>query len=503
MTGRLGRYVKSIVVLGLIGLCTIMAYVLVHHTTQNKVRSGDVTITYTNLGFDPKMITVRQGVTIHFVSKRSGYFWPASNFHPSHYLYPEFDAKEPISASDSWSIRLDRVGKWRYHDHLNPRFTGTIVVIDERGGVFDTRCQDSAYLAGLAGRGQISCWQQHLEYVKQTEGVTEAFALFKRLYRDEPSFGANCHDVMHTLGEAVYEDYKRSGIASFPKETSYCGWGFYHGFIEAALFSGEDFVSVERLCRSADKSIALDIDVPLSIYSCYHGFGHGVVDTLASDMWGNDAAIAQAGTNVCTSVIAEDESGEFIKQCVTGVYNSIANAYETNYGLFQKQHDPAYICALEKTPLFKQACYGEIALRHITNNNLSESQGLAFIYSLSEEIGRQATMFTYMGELVRLNLQQHEPSHWSAVCGNQPTHLVASCIQGTAQGYLGWGDPGMEYVSALALCEEASTFPSAQEACYEYVLPRLNTIYTKQKSEELCARAPVMYQHFCINRSTL
>ena len=81
-------------------------------------------------GYLPKNLTIQKGETVKFITTRDGYFWPASNLHPSHGIYPEFDPKEPIAAEESWSFRFDEAGNWRYHDHISPYFTGAIEVAE-------------------------------------------------------------------------------------------------------------------------------------------------------------------------------------------------------------------------------------------------------------------------------------------------------------------------------------------------------------------------------------
>jgi plastocyanin len=81
-----------------------------------------------NDGFYPKEFTIQKGDRVKFITTRDEYFWPASNLHPSHGIYPEFDPKEPIEAEESWSFRFDKAGNWRYHDHISPYFSGVIEV---------------------------------------------------------------------------------------------------------------------------------------------------------------------------------------------------------------------------------------------------------------------------------------------------------------------------------------------------------------------------------------
>lgn len=87
-------------------------------------------VVLTKDGYDPEEISINVGDTIVF-STSDDYgrlHWPASNLHPSHALYSEFDPKEPIEPEDTWSFVFTKVGEWRFHDHLAPYYTGVINV---------------------------------------------------------------------------------------------------------------------------------------------------------------------------------------------------------------------------------------------------------------------------------------------------------------------------------------------------------------------------------------
>src|SRR5260221_11032052 len=58
-------------------------------TTTSERSLGSVILT--DRGFMPSELTISQGSTVVFSSVRQKPFWPASNLHPSHTLYPEFD----------------------------------------------------------------------------------------------------------------------------------------------------------------------------------------------------------------------------------------------------------------------------------------------------------------------------------------------------------------------------------------------------------------------------
>jgi len=89
---------------------------------------GKDVVKFTDNGFEPSTLTVSSGDTVKFENKSSDDFWPASNVHPTHLLYPGFDAKKPVLPGDSYSFTFTKKGSWGYHNHLEPDVQGTIVV---------------------------------------------------------------------------------------------------------------------------------------------------------------------------------------------------------------------------------------------------------------------------------------------------------------------------------------------------------------------------------------
>jgi plastocyanin len=86
------------------------------------------TIIYTETGFSPADLTIKAGETIVFKNNSARAFWPASNDHPSHTIYPEFDPKKTVAAGASWSFTFTKIGNWKYHDHRAANLGGTITV---------------------------------------------------------------------------------------------------------------------------------------------------------------------------------------------------------------------------------------------------------------------------------------------------------------------------------------------------------------------------------------
>lgn len=97
--------------------------------TSSKTQNGiKTTIRMTEDGFSPEEISVSKGDTVVWVNEGTDYRWPASDLHPTHGIYSEFDPREPINSGESWSFTFDKVGNWKYHDHLRSNLKGLVVV---------------------------------------------------------------------------------------------------------------------------------------------------------------------------------------------------------------------------------------------------------------------------------------------------------------------------------------------------------------------------------------
>jgi hypothetical protein len=87
----------------------------------------EVRIVLTDKGWEPSKVLISEGTTVVFSSQRPYPYWPASNEHPSHSIYPEFDPKEPVMASSTWSFR-PKQGVWGFHDHIRSYYSGVLYV---------------------------------------------------------------------------------------------------------------------------------------------------------------------------------------------------------------------------------------------------------------------------------------------------------------------------------------------------------------------------------------
>jgi len=87
-------------------------------------------ISYTSDGFDQNNITTKAGDSVRFTNSSNNLMWVASDNHPTHTLYAEFDQKTAVPKGGVFTFKFDKVGTWTFHNHVKPSDKGTITVTE-------------------------------------------------------------------------------------------------------------------------------------------------------------------------------------------------------------------------------------------------------------------------------------------------------------------------------------------------------------------------------------
>lgn len=85
-------------------------------------------VIYDGTKFSPASLSIKTGDVVIFKNSSQSDFWPASDPHPAHTNYPDFDAKKPIPPGGTFQFKFMKSGTWGYHNHLQPAVTGVIKV---------------------------------------------------------------------------------------------------------------------------------------------------------------------------------------------------------------------------------------------------------------------------------------------------------------------------------------------------------------------------------------
>ena len=475
---------KKLIIYIIITLSIAAGIVLIYKNDNGQ--SVAHTIELKEGGFLPKELTIQKGDTVEFVSKNRT-FWPASNIHPSHTIYSEFDPKEPIRAGEGWSFRFDKPGEWKYHDHLAPYFTGKIIVEDKSGQI-----------AEIFGNGDCKrlysheyCWQKELFAALQQGGLNSAFDRLALIYDRDDTFKNSCHYLTHNIGIAAYTHYLKDKDSVLTPRASVCGNGFYHGFMEAFLSANLDIDKAREFCAYVKEK--LTSQAPDAELQCYHGIGHGAMDmVIISGLKGeSEKDLIEPALDICKG--ASDTEAQLYR-CASGVFNGIANFYiEGEFDFSINKEDPLWLCH-DQPEEFKLSCYGNMnsALYWYSDNDFSKA--VRYVESISDE-SQAISAVRYLAALASI----YEGKDFSTVvtdCRSLPGNLHVSCIEGFAHGFLEHGTPGRAYEDALSFCRSDKLTQKEKDVCFRYTL-NLGGWYPEEKIREICFGVEKEYKKFC------
>ncbi|HVS79998.1 MAG TPA: hypothetical protein VHF05_03375 [Candidatus Paceibacterota bacterium] len=312
-----------------------------------------VYVQMTDHGFEPAEVTINQGDLVVFQNADTASHWPASDIHPTHQIYPEFDPKRPIPGGESWSFTFNRAGSWGMHDHLYPQFTGTIHVNAVLGFVDPTATSTQEFPTGFFHNLKIDALRiyykifpskldkalSQVEFMKIAAEPKE-IAYWLELLGPQPVMTkilaesgngntVDCHTQAHQVGRVAYKIY---GASVFKDGDDSCHSGFYHGAMEALIAEKgtDDFTkTVSDLCSN--------FDTRFGNFECLHGVGHGVLAYTDYDL--------PKALTICQELPTEFEArscygGVYMENVVTGMGVGAKPDHTTSW----LNTDPQYPC---------------------------------------------------------------------------------------------------------------------------------------------------------------
>ncbi len=449
-----------------------------------EAHSSAVVITMDADGFTPNQVTIDQNQTVTFVNEDKQDHWPASNLHPTHDLYPQFDPTAPVQPGESWKFQANEAGSWDYHDHLSPQLRGQLIVTLEespaarissllgrwlRGlksliGLWTwtatnvelpeyTQMQDaSAYIrdvmtACFQGGGRNDCYKTAAARLFREFGLEESLTLFAQNEAD-PDVYARCHEVTHYLSR---HEFERTG--SIPQVyaacDSTCHGGCYHGALEAYLArtarrSTYDDVEKEfpQICGSRG-----DYANQLIFNECHHGLGHAAMFVTDSDIYRSLALCDKLPT------LAMREN------CYSGVFmeNSSSSTNLDHPSAYIKADDPYFPCNGLQERYLKicyryQSSHFSLITKHDWKKVADLCMGVPAQYQNEcfRTVGTNQVGFT------------HDMNTWLANCASMPATYQATCVTGVVSSL------AYRFVGDVKKTEDfcAQTAPALQEPCF-------------------------------------
>jgi hypothetical protein len=447
----------------------------------------------TNKGFDPKSVKVRSGDTVVFENVDEEAHWPASDPHPTHTDYPEFDPKKPVEPNTEWSFTFDKPGEWKYHDHQNPYLKGEIIVSTEEGSgassddgdQAEDRSKPDGFLASIkafflnAYNATISALlpqeqasasnEDRAEQEEATSNDADTNELSKEEYekiklrylalvRDEDPKAAldqlrdeiqtndalsrSCHALVHEIGHEAYKKYEDFSEA-MKYQDEICNSGYLHGVIESRFSESDDvFADMKTLCDEYPLGSFLS-------WQCYHGLGHGVMYYTSDDL--------PRSLEMCDAF-----SSSFAQSsCVNGVFMENFNSdQKLHVSKYLKESDPFYPCA-EQANRHKGKCY-LYAPTYFLSLHKDDYTGALEWCNGAEDPFKPACVRGVGAQTMKENIKS--PKMVESICMSGGPEQVASCIEGMIGLYINHNG---SLEPARALCEQLEV--SNRQTCYDSV----------------------------------
>ncbi|MEX0877513.1 MAG: cupredoxin domain-containing protein [Candidatus Spechtbacterales bacterium] len=442
-------------------------------------------------GFYPSSITIRKGDTIKFVTTRNQDFWPASDPHPTHEYLDGFDSERPVNFDESWSYTFLSAGSWPFHDHLNSSYRGEITVVasdkSSRKDEYDCDGED-------AGR----CFDELIKDTVHLEGIDAAYKIMSDSF-EEGNLPRACHWTAHTIGEAAYDLFREGKDFPITESTSYCGYGFYHGFLESLLRENPDVEYALSFCDKVEEQLG-----DMGRWNCYHGIGHGFTeDPAPPETWGDFEAMIAPGVEMCERIFG-DSFGN-LNLCLTGVYTVPAGfADKKEFGLSYDSDDIFAVCRTQPYR-YKKACYGEFApkLDHVLNWELERLP--EYIKNITDTKTRHLVIWVVPSVMAGKDVQSN---------GDLEKYIVACqdgfngqeediCLGGTMLGIMTHGQPGEQYKKILDFCASEYLTQENRTLCYKEGIRQMNRDYgSSEKMENICTQIPDKYKTYCYSPPT-
>ncbi len=290
------------------------------------------TVTFAGGAFTPERVEIAAGEAVRFENASESPVWPASHIHPTHAIYPDFDAKGPILGGDAWAFAFDRAGYWRFHNHLDPSQTGLVVVRGDgseepppplRMNPDDANFRAMPAVSDSVARALLTS-DSLLHHFIETYGPAQTVAV---LARAGARARIDCHQRAHMLGHMAYRRFGAVALATAGHE---CHSGSYHGATEA-MFQERGTLNLEddvaSLCGETTNRFFL--------HQCMHGIGHGLMAWTSYELHDALALCDRAGETMDQHSCY---SGVFMENAVGGLQGSMG--HKTAY----LSDDPHFPC---------------------------------------------------------------------------------------------------------------------------------------------------------------
>ncbi len=456
-------------------------------------------------GFDTQKIVINQGDIIKFENNDDTDRWPASDIHPTHAIYPDFDPKQPLKPKESWQFQFTKSGTFRFHDHLKPEFNGEIEVTFDKSfkqkekpkntssnfknnlEVFFKKTFYKLFPSQLNkdlktfNGVKIAEQEEELNFWIQIIGGKR---FMQKLVEDSGGGSKiDCHQEAHLTGRTAY---KLEGKQVFTESDFNCHSGYLHGAMEAFIAEngGKNLVeAVTQLCKS--------FNTDFEKFECLHGIGHGFTAYMDYDILQSLDLCRKLDTDFARRSCY---GGVFMENILVVQGKGAVRAHETKW-VSDDPHFPCNAIGQDYDVLYE--CYQMQTSRMLDIYNYNHSKVVEqcaksppeMIAVCYKSFGRDVS-----GQTLR------DPVKIVDLCKMVPEQYFKICIEGAENVIIDfWGGNLTNQPQQLCnlLDQDTKTF------CYALLGHRLNDVFGKDlpKKKQVCDSSEKEFINVCLNGS--
>ncbi len=340
------------------------------------------------------------------------------------------------------------------------------------------------------------CYTTVIDSTLNQKGISATFDFIAAAYEADPAFASFCHSNTHEVGKAAYILFHATGKVDLSDKASYCGFGFYHGFMEEMLAETHNMDEARAFCAYAGTVVPNPPGYAEG--ACYHGIGHGVTDGYDPTLWGNAVALAAPGLALCKTVALTEV---FRYRCASGVFNSVALMYRDPTYKLSAQDDPYKLCRTAGYNETEQsACYSQMdTLVSFVAGDFGKAISYATSVTAKYRDAAVLNVASIKAQRLRLGPPERLAEQAKAVCGSLAEPERLACINGLVDGIMEHGPPQNQYKELVALC--SADIGVITDPCYNRLVQNIDTFYSGMLRETACAALPEEYRARCTQPS--
>lgn len=354
-----------------------------------------------------------------------------------------------------------------------------------------------------AGANRQRCFAEEIDKVLSAKGLDSAFDALVAYSNKDADFATACHGNAHEIGKVAYQLFAKGGEITYTSKMSYCGYGFFHGFVEALLDDTGNLKQAIAFCGSLGSNLKGSVSGGTD--ACFHGIGHGATDATDPRAWGNLGEMIAPAMELCKQLPKENYADYL---CETGAYNSLEIlSTDAKYRLKSLTEDPYAFCNSEPRAR-REGCYTNMipSVLRLYTDDVGKASGYILpriIYPDDITIGDfridEMVILSLFQEFLRLHLGQADlAAEGMKLCrGFSSDRLRLACIQGLSGGYMKYDTPETAYKNWLSFCEDAALHEDEQHACFGFVLERISLWYDRPHASAICESVPEQYKSYC------